>query len=774
MKAQGIGQRYIGVSPFVMALMIAGAPAAMGAESDSQSSSTPTLEEVIVTATKREENLQKVPISVSAVSQESITAEGLDNIVALSRVVPGLQTSAVDSGQRNGVNITIRGINNTRVNDSVNDGTGALTTGFYVNDVAMVPADPNLFDVSRVEILKGPQGTLFGQASMGGTVRVILNQPDLTHFSAMSVVSGGSITDGGTSSSVDTMANVPLNDGTLAVRLVGSYRSDGGFITWCPPSLVANQPRGCGGAPVVPDANTKSLWSGRVELLWQPIEQLRVTPSYFVQKIDSNQGDSYDRNLNDGLVQNRYLEETRDVNFSVLSSTEEYTFGSAKLVAVTAYTQRNYTGTQDLTSLVAGIAGLNTNGSIPGVVPFDLNFQSNGYSQEVRLQGDQGFTDAISLDWVVGGTYFREQRYNRIDSQSPTWDSVADNNNFLNGSVATLNDYASYRNEAEFADLTFNFWNASLAAGLRHFTQSQQTRGEASGYIVGPFSDTTGAVSENGNSPRFNFSYKITPSMLAYAGYAEGFRLGGPSGSTPDIGEPNCVNALHLAGVSNGPFKSDTVKNFEVGMKTEFRDNQSRINAALFRIYWNDLQQALQLSQYNPDCGAVLTTNAGDARSQGVELETTNVFNNGASLGGTFAYTDAKITDAPPGTPYPVGSPIGGVAKIQASAYASIKQPLPRGGLDGVARIDWSYRSSMLGPIYDKTDDPFDYNYSYSNVNLRFGVERSFWTAYLYIDNALNKIEDLGANSLPGEGYTNRVEIAPPRTIGIRLSARME
>src|ERR1700692_3846526 len=164
---------------------------AVHAQEVSQEHPAVALEEVIVTATKEAKNIQDVPLAVSAVTEEQIAAQGLDNILEITRSVPSIQFSGGDAGQRNGANVTIRGIANTRFNDILNDGTAALTTGFYLDEVPVVPVDANLFDVNRVEILKGPQGTLFGQASMGGTVRVILNKPDLKTFSAEAVGDAG-------------------------------------------------------------------------------------------------------------------------------------------------------------------------------------------------------------------------------------------------------------------------------------------------------------------------------------------------------------------------------------------------------------------------------------------------------------------------------------------------------------------------------------------------------------------------------------------------------
>lgn len=748
---------------------------ALAAEGDTPVAA-PSLAPIIVTATKERRNLQHVPITISVVTERDIQARGLNNILDVTRTVPGVDLSSVDAGARNGINVTIRGIANSRFNDSLNDGTGALTTGFYVDDVAMVPVDPNLYDVNRVEILKGPQGTLFGQASMGGTVHIVLNQPDLNDVEASGDVSGSRMTGGGDDYSGDAMVNIPVSPGVLAVRAVGSYSSQGGWIDWFPPPLYSTSvvARGTQTYPGVDNANTGTIEGGRVEILWTPIKNLEITPAFFSQSQKLNQGNAFDRNLNDGLVQNRYLQELRDVSFTIASTTVKYDFGPAALTSITAYSTRNYTGRQDLTYLIGEIVGFNTDGSIPAVVPFNLNYNTNNFSQEIRLQGNWKFSSASALDWLVGGSYLREARNNQIHSDVPTWNINADNDNtFPNGNVVHQDDRGTYKNKAAFANVTLRLGKLSVAAGVRHFEETQDGNGLLDGLLNGDATTaSTVAVSESGNSPRYTLSYQVTPNHMAYFNYAEGFRIGGPTGFTnTGAGTPECQPALQAAGLTGlgDEYKSDLVKNFELGLKSQFRDNRTRADIAVYRINWLNLQQSIQLSQYVSSCGAIVTTNIGNARSEGVELELQNVFDNGMNVGGSFSYDNAEIVQAPLGVAIKDGWPLGGVAKVTASAYVGVEQEIGD-NLRGSARLDWSYRSSMVGPLYADPTNPLTYNHSYGNLNVRVGVLRDRWSVYLYVDNLCNKLEELGAAPLPGEGFTDRVQIAPPRTVGVRLN----
>jgi len=759
------------------AAAVASIPAALSAEPTSRGDAG-RLEEIVVTATRREASLQDVPMAISAVDESQITERGLDGILDLARFVPGLEYSEIGAGQRNGANITIRGIANTRFFSSQDDGVASLTTGFYVNDVAMMPADPNLYDVKRVEILKGPQGTLFGQASMGGTVRVILNSPDLKDFDANAAVSYSSTTGGDPSSSLDAMVNIPISTDTLAVRLVGSLRDDGGYVDWYPAPLNTLVPRGRSTHPYVQSANDGTLEAARAEVLWKPTERWDISPSIFYQKTSVDHDNAYDRNLDQGLMQNRFLEETRGVSLTVGALSATYRFDSFDLISVTAYSDRQYDAAQDLTYLTGLIYGLNTDESLPSVMPFIFDYQTEIFSQEFRLQGTHEFDSRGSLDWVVGASYLKEDRDSRGDWKNALWNINADNGNAIANAESrfiSFIDTATYENLSIFADVTWNLGAWSFAAGLRGFDQSHEAERHLNGDAVGNAdAEILGEASETGTVPRASVAYEFSPNLNTYAAYSEGFRIGGPASAGILLDSPECQDALAKAGLTGntGEFVSDSVANYELGLKSLFNDATTRVNVAVFYIDWTDLQTGVELNRFNPACSNIITTNLGAAESKGFELEVDQSFSSGVSVGGRLALTDAEISDAPSGTTFSEGQPLGGVAKWTGSAYLAYEQQISSDFI-GTMRIDWAYRDSMVGPNFSDADDPFVQNDAYSVVNLRFGVEHNRWGLVLYMDNALNEIGELGAGQLPGESFTDRVQITRPRTIGVRLTGRL-
>lgn len=763
-----------GEGAFVSSASAAAEPTA--ASSSSDGAGAIQLQEVTVTATRRRERLENVPMALSVVSQDQIAQRGLNSILDLTRTVPGLQYSEVGGGQRNGDNIIIRGISNTRYYDT--GGTAALTTGFYVNDVAMQPVDPNLFDASRVEVLKGPQGTYFGQASMGGTVRVILNDPDVNEMRGTVAGSYAETKGGDPVSSVDGMLNIPIIAGTLAARIVASKNDNGGYIDWYPASLNPNIPRGTASPdPVVKNANNVDENAARVELLWTPGDRLSVEPMIFYQSLKAAEDDAYDRNLNEGLVQSRYVPETRGVTFSVGSLTARYKFDHAELTSVTAFSDRKYTAQQDLTWNTAETYGFNTDGSIPAAMPYLFNYDTKTLSHEDRLAGNMKLSERSNVDWLIGFEYLREFQNDLGDWSNAQWNANADNGNMIPNGTATVVGFVSnplYSDKAEFGDLTWNLGRLSLSGGFRHYFESNHSVGYDYGDAVGNVKVSSNNLhKESGTVPRASISYKLTPNVSTYFLYSQGFRIGGTGGAAALYDTPVCQDALDKAGLGgyNGNYNSDSVSNYEFGLKGLFNDAHTRINVDIYREDWSNLQQGVDLTDYNSGCTNILTANIGSARTQGFELEINQVLMNWLEIGGTADLTDAKIVSAPPGTSVYVGEPLGGVPKWTGSVHLRADQPLPN-DLNGFAAVYWSYRASMIGPVFSTATDPFVYDHAYADLDLQVGVERDKWTAILFVDNALNKIGEIGAGALAGEPFTDSVQITRPRTTGFRASYR--
>src|SRR6185295_4115592 len=240
---KGFCREQITTSRLLAGATVLAAPLMWSSESLAQGAAQPTaeatrgaLEEIVVTASRREENIRDVPQTVTAMSGAEIASLGLSTAEDYSSFLPGLSFNRAGFADRAGLDLTVRGISNTRLTDA-SAGTGALTTGFYIDDVAVQPANIVAYDLQRIELLKGPQGTLFGQASMGGTLRFITNRPDARRFSAEVEATGSDTADGSGSWDLRGMLNMPLVDNQLALRVSAYSDHDGGYIDWFPTSL---------------------------------------------------------------------------------------------------------------------------------------------------------------------------------------------------------------------------------------------------------------------------------------------------------------------------------------------------------------------------------------------------------------------------------------------------------------------------------------------------------------------------------------------------------
>lgn len=754
------------------------------------------LEEVVVTAEHRETSLQDTPLSVTALSGRQLEAQGLTSLESWSDAVPGLTYSEIDAGERTGGNLVIRGISNTRFFDG---STASMTSAMYLDDVSIRPVDPNLFDVERIEVLRGPQGTLFGQASMGGTVRLISNKPNTREFSARAHTSL-SFTQGGSESySGDLMLNVPVIEDMLAFRTAVSHRHDGGWVdlqyspleTGIRKSDPAVTQRVAGhfaeGYDVI-DANSGETWSARVSALFKPTESITITPAYLWQTKRSDVQDAYDRQLDDGYLLYAFHKTPREVDFSVASLTGEYATTAGTLTLMAGQSNRDYLATQDTTYSCAVDVGFNLDGGIPDYCLLDFRGRQRTDNYEARFNGLFDVGSAVKVNWVLGASYLEEKSQAGINWGSARWNSNVDNNNYIrnpDGFYVRLGPgLGYYENFSVFGDVQVRFGRFGIAGGLRHFKhevgalRATYSEGSALGSTLtspnGVFSQPGRPSKQSGKTPRANVSFDFTDAVMAYVTYSEGFRMGYGGGPQPAVYRtPACQEALIRSGLGadfNGKVDSDTVKNYELGLKGRFLDDRLQINGTVYRIDWTDLQKSLELTRYSANCSLSVDANIGASQIDGVEIETTALVGSHVTIGGTLAYTDARMTEAPPGTSFKVGDPMGGVPEWTGSAYFDYTRPMPQ-NFKGNLRIDYFYRGSMIGPNFIDANDPTVRNGSYSMINLHLGVSRGDWGSLrLFANNLTDAVGELGAATLFGEPFTTRVMVRRPREVGLEYS----
>jgi iron complex outermembrane recepter protein len=775
-----------GLLSLTCAAQFAAASDAAATASAAENTDTSGLEEVTVTAERYKSTIQDTPISISAMTGDQLTAAGLTRIQDIAHEIPGLSTRSAGPGL---TEYEARGL--------ASNGGAAPTVGFYLDEIPLSPPavsqsgkvviDPDLYDVERVEVLRGPQGTLYGSGSMGGTIKVITNQPKLGLFEG-SVQGTVSDTDGGGGNySGNLMLNVPLGE-VFSARIVLSdlYRSGWiNNITVSPfPVDLATRIQGdVLAGPVTnvfKDANDERLSSGRLSLLFKPSDDFSVLTTAFTQNLHMGGYDLIDGSPDSATPSRVYdahyeafplREVVRDA-ISIFGVTVNANVGFADLTSASSYFGRTGVQTQDASE---SIYWSNQGGTPFTAVPYSERDPSRQLSQEIRLTSH----DIGGLHWVAGAFYSNlHSVWNEI-GQSPAniTPAVPDGAYFI-----SWNQYG-VRQTALFADGSFKFTDQwKLAAGVRWYDYKSHQDEYSWGYD-GPnptppqFSQITHAA-DTGFNPRVNLSYEPTQDLTTYATVSKGFRPGGANQILPPpTSPPYCA----LAGaLSFGP---DSVWNYEVGEKAKLFDNWLTINSDFYYIKWNDIQQVYTLT-----CGYQFYNNAGNGRSFGPELEINAKLTNELTASLSGAYTDAKITHPnaeyliflttqvtePDGVTHPCKTTAGCTAPIMnvAKDTASLSLTYATNVMDDY-KLSARIADVFVGSSYDVA---YYFGYklpSYNLANARAGVAHGDWSADLFVDNLTNKVALMTANNTSFQfniPQVVRYATNQPRTVGVQLN----
>jgi len=774
---------------------------AQGAAAADAAAETPVpetgLPEITVTAEKVRSTVQDTPISVTALSAEQLNTAGITSVEEIARNVPGLSTRSASPGL---TEYEARGL--------ASNGGAAPTVGFYLDEIPLSPPalsqsgkvviDPNLYDIERVEVLRGPQGTLYGSSSMGGTVKVVTAQPKLKVFEGsargdISTTQGGSA-NGGASVAV----NLPLGD-QFALRVVGSdqYRSgwiDEIAINPFPVNPATTTFGSLTGAPVqnvIHKANNEHLSTERLSLLFKPSDSFSATVMFMNQRLGLGGYDLVDStptNSNGpGPVYNAHFEpfsfrEPIQDNIQISALTINADLGFADLTSATSYWDRQAVQTQDAsTSLYwqnAANALANNTVAPPLVpVPYSEVDPSRQVSQEIRLTSH----DAGGFHWVAGAFYSKLRSVWQEQSSSP---AAIPFGNPTGSYFSSINPY-DVSQSALFADGSYAITSQwKVAAGLRWYNYHSQQHEEEWGYdapnaLPGIIPPPTTA-NDKGVNPRLNVSYQPDKTLNVYATVSKGFRPGGANQILPPPGPPlNCQ--------PQGPkaFKPDTVWNYELGEKAKFFGNRVTVNADFFYIRWSGVQQVFTLI-----CGYQFYDNAGDGRSFGPEIEINAKINDNWSATLSGSHTNSAITHPSPNfqsylatevsqpngkspcaaTPAACSVPILNVPKANASAALMYTREIftdyqLTGRLDAAyvgQATDVAYYFGMLLPAYTIS-------------NFRVIVDKDKWSSQLYIDNLTDKRALMTANNTSFQfniPQVVRYSTNQPRTVGVQLSYR--
>jgi iron complex outermembrane receptor protein len=753
------------------------------------------LQEVVVTATRREQSLSKVPISVTALTQQSLDERGIKDFSEVARFTPGVN---FDTSGTN--NISIRGISGTG---------GAGTTGIYIDDtpiqmraLAFSPDEalPKSFDIDRVEVLRGPQGTLFGSGSEGGTVRYITTQPSVTKTSIYSRAELSTTQGGDLSYEAGVAAGGPLIEGTLGARLSVWYRRDGGWIDQLDPYTLTTVER---------NANHEENALIRLAALWVPNEHWSITPSIYYQDRKRHNGEDYwplySNPGNNQFVNADPTARNSPDQFYLPALKIEGDVGSARLISNTSFYHReNETGyegtlynlgyyqTQNAAPIflnnpptstwLVPYPLLDANGlHVPGLdyrAPAAINNGQENLVEEVRLQS----TDPNArLLWTTG-IFLTENRQTYLEQiHDPMLNQLT---NLVLGLPYTqvfcyidpttgncvpvpydpaypddsyfLKTNSKDTQAALFGELTYAMterFKATVGARYSHmkYTFDTLTGGPQ---LYAPTRAGTGDISENAFTPKVSLQFQADPNDMYYATYAKGFRPGGANNPIPNAA---CPTDFANFGIQTDPatFSSDSVNSYEVGAKNNF-NNRVRIASSIYYIKWNNIQQLI----VPPVCQISFIANTGAAVAKGADLQADVAVTDNLTLELATGYTDARYTEdfsfSTTGLdPRPLVA--NGDAIIGASSEAGGGQPTaPFTASVGVeyhfnvishdtfVRVDGEYEGRAKWPTAGLDPNSSQYDPasfvlpSTTFVSMRGGMQFGPWSLQGFVDNLTN------------------------------------
>jgi outer membrane receptor protein involved in Fe transport len=735
------------------------------------------LTEIVVTATRRETTVQNTPISITAVTGADIEARGLSDFNSVAQSVPGIAMLSAGPGQ---TQYEIRGLPPT--------GGVSATVGFYLDDTPLtapagslngfVTIDPNLYDLNRVEILRGPQGTLYGSGSMGGTIRLIPNAPDLAGFDASgeSILSG--TRGGGFNHAENAMVNLPLGN-TAALRIVGSQSHDSGWISRI---VIANGDdpvptdkgtvRGSvAAAPVAADykgVNDSDLTGVRISLLWKPTEELSITPSYFYQKITLDGTSDIDSNPGTNAHYQPFdIAEPFSDRFNIGSFNVKYHTDWFDVNSTTSYWTRDQfqqlDSSQDLQFAFGFPSFYTSQGGLGAVTTYNYT-TSKQTSEEIRLTSSTN----SDLNWQVGYFYSDfKSSYNQAILAPGAVPSFGLSN------LYTQIEPTQIIQQALFGELSYQLTSQLKATvGLRGYHYGESEVVSLSGFIntgSNAFSTSSASAHDNGVNPKFNLDYQVDENLLLYATIAKGFRPGAGNAPIPTSGpvgttcEANlqALNGTTSSVTSPLSFGPDSVWSYELGEKMTAFDHRLTVNTAAYYENWSQIQQNVILP-----CGFAFQANAGTAHIYGSELEINAVLAQGLVLSANAGYTHAEIVSAERDTGLTPG-PVQLVPDWTASESLTYRHPVAN-QLSFMARVENDY----VGARPTQTAAPVTLP-AYDLTQIRAGVDGAHWSAVLFAKNVFNVRPELGA----GYGATvvfypayNRLTVGQPLTVGVDLN----
>jgi iron complex outermembrane recepter protein len=720
---EGTGLQFDAVGVNTIAITTATRPATQTENPDAA-----VLEEVLVTAQKRTERLIDTPQSVSVLSADAIARLGATQFRDFANAVPGLTFTTAGAGY---TQISLRGVTTGNLDVS-------STVGLYIDEVpygsstaaAQGPRntlDMGLFDVERIEVMRGPQGTLYGASTMGGLIKYVSKMPDMSGFGVDARAGISGTRSGGLGYNGAMALNAPLVSDRAALRASAFYSRDGGYIDNL---ALADK-----------DVNGSDVYGTRADLLLAPTDAITFRIGTFLQNI-SRDGESTANFALDGtpasdvLDQNRLLRETYDQKFRLVSGTLTYDLGSSVLTSISSYQRTQVDMLWDYSALFVPLLG-----DTYSVVGIPQGLETKKLTQEVRLASSDA---AQRIEWLIGGFYTHErsegsQAFLLRDAAG----APAVNDLFNFASPSTYEEYAG------FGNLTFHLTTKfDVSGGIRHARNRQKTEQIASGPFVSSLPVTR--ASDSVSTYLANARYHFTDRATGYVRYATGYRPGGPNYIVldPDTGAP----------AAPASFDEDRLASYEVGLKAESAARTLGVDFALFYIDWNNVQVNDSVDGFS------FRTNVPDgATIRGAELALTARPARALTMTGAFAYQQAELAGAIPQLGGAEGDRLPNVPRF--SAVLSADYALPAGTLQptlGFTLRHLGDRRAAFGADAYRLPE-------YTSMDLRSGFVFGGVDAQLYVHNLFDERGQLSSDT--DRGFA-AVSILQPRTIGISATTR--
>jgi outer membrane receptor protein involved in Fe transport len=749
-----------------VSLIIAGAT--LGTNAVAQDEAAAPLEEIIVTAQKREQTLAEIPMSITVLDGDMLARQQADNFQDMLALVPGLSISGGTAGV---TRLTLRGINTGGV---------ASTVGVYVADVpfgsssglangAILSGDFDTFDLARVEVLRGPQGTLYGASSLGGVMKYVPNPANTEKFEAKLQGTVESVKDADPGYSVTGAINVPMGD-TFAMRASGFYRVDEGYIDSIGnnsiPALQDPSVNVLDGTLVQEGINTVDTYGGRLQALFKPSDDFSITLMALMQNINSGAPNTVDGDpatlaqLNGSPVQSRYQEQFTDIAYRIYSGTIDWDFGAASLQSVTSYgtfeqdfqvdaaVAASLTGGTPLSAL---LTFLFDDPNTPEVAPLLSSIlpqitSTDKWTQEFRLVS----ADSDRFEWLVGAYYTEEESLidQTILAVEPGTQTVVAG--FPTLAVASVT--SKYEEIALFANATWHITDEfELSFGARQSDNEQSATQFTDGPLAGGAPATIeGSSSETPFTWSFSPRYAITDNTSTYLRIATGFRPGGPN-ILPPGAPPGTPTS----------YDSDNLTSYEAGVKTESASGRFALDLAAYYLDWDDIQLFAVVNGFG------VNANGGTAVSKGMEFTASFFPTDEFVVSFNGAFTDAYLTE---------DTEIGGLDGDPLTAV-----PEWSFGLSG--DYEWAVlgnSTAYVGATVGYTGErPYDFDErnadgslseldSYTTLNLRAGLRTERWNFELYGKNVTDEagITSVSTVNTPATGIVD-MGLIRPQTFGL-------